>query len=101
MAIDATKGMLGRILPPPTVGTPAAGPAAPSGFAQRLGELVEGADAAADRSHQLEADTIAGRPVDVHEVMIAAEEADLAFRMVLEVRNKLLEAYQELMRMQV
>lgn len=101
MAVDATKGMLGRILPQPGVGAPAAGGAMPGGFAKRLAELVEGADALGDRSNQLQADTIAGRPVDVHEVMIAAEEAGLAFQMVLEVRNKLLEAYQELMRMQV
>jgi flagellar hook-basal body complex protein FliE len=33
--------------------------------------------------------------------MVAAEEAKLAFDMLLEVRNKLLEAYQEIMRMQV
>jgi flagellar hook-basal body complex protein FliE len=33
--------------------------------------------------------------------MVAAEEAQLAFELLLEVRNKLLESYQEIMRMQV
>jgi len=42
-----------------------------------------------------------GEVSDVHQVMIAAEKADIAFRMMMEVRNKLLEAYQEIMRMQV
>ncbi len=38
---------------------------------------------------------------DVHQVMLAMNRADLSFRMMLEVRNKLLDAYQEVMRMQV
>jgi flagellar hook-basal body complex protein FliE len=42
-----------------------------------------------------------GEITDVHEVMLAMTRADLSFRMMLEVRNKLLEAYQEVMRMQV
>jgi flagellar hook-basal body complex protein FliE len=44
---------------------------------------------------------VRGEVSDVHEIMIAAEEAQLAFELMLEVRNKLLEAYQEVMRMHV
>ena len=44
---------------------------------------------------------VSGRVTEVHDVMIAAEEAQLAFELLLEVRNKLLESYQEIMRMQV
>jgi flagellar hook-basal body complex protein FliE len=43
---------------------------------------------------------LVGQPVESHDVMIAAQEASLAFELILEVRNKLVEAYQELMRMQ-
>ena len=39
--------------------------------------------------------------VSAHEVMLAMETAKMELRMVVEVRNKLLESYQELMRMQV
>jgi flagellar hook-basal body complex protein FliE len=39
--------------------------------------------------------------VSAHEVMLAMEGAKMELRMVVEVRNKLLESYQELMRMQV
>lgn len=42
-----------------------------------------------------------GEIADVHDVMIAAEKAGVAFELVMEIRNKLVEAYQELMRMQV
>ena len=47
------------------------------------------------------ADFSKGKVDDVHEVMLAMTRADLSFRMVLEVRNKLVEAYQEVMRLNV
>ncbi len=37
----------------------------------------------------------------IHEAMIALEKADISFRTMMQVRNKILEAYQEIMRMQV
>ena len=42
-----------------------------------------------------------GEADNVHEVMLAMAKADVSFRMMLEVRNKLVDAYQEVMRMQV
>jgi len=42
-----------------------------------------------------------GDNVDLHDVTIAVEEANIAFSLALQVRNKLVEAYQEVMRMQV
>ncbi|MEZ5366359.1 MAG: flagellar hook-basal body complex protein FliE [Bryobacterales bacterium] len=42
-----------------------------------------------------------GEPVELHRVVLAGEEASLAFDMMLSVRNKVVEAYQEVMRMQV
>ena len=43
----------------------------------------------------------AGHTENLHEAIIALEKADVSFRTLLTVRNKLLEAYQEIMRMQV
>jgi len=43
----------------------------------------------------------AGSGGDVHEVLILTEKADLSFRLATAVRNKLLEAYREIMRIQV
>jgi flagellar hook-basal body complex protein FliE len=37
----------------------------------------------------------------LHEAMIALEKADISFRAMMQVRNKIIEAYQEIMRMQV
>lgn len=55
---------------------------------------------------QNEADTMvnklaAGEPVELHQVALAVEQSSLAFQLALQVRNKLVEAYQEVMRMQV
>ena len=44
---------------------------------------------------------VTGEVTEVHDVMIAAKESQLAFELLVEVRNKLLESYQEIMRMQV
>ena len=38
---------------------------------------------------------------DLQETMIALERADVSFRLMMQIRNKVLEAYQEIMRMQV
>ena len=44
---------------------------------------------------------LSGQNIPLHQVVTAGEEASLAFTLMVEVRNKLLESYQELMRMQV
>lgn len=44
---------------------------------------------------------LAGKNVSLHQVMIGMEEASISFQLMVEVRNKMLESYQELMRMQV
>jgi len=44
---------------------------------------------------------VKGEAVDLHEVMIAVEKAKTSFELLMEIRNKTISAYQELMRMQV
>lgn len=44
---------------------------------------------------------IKGEGPDIHEVMLIAEEAQLSLQLAVQVRNKLVEAYQELNRTQV
>ena len=43
----------------------------------------------------------AGEPVDLHEVMLARETASLQFQLAVQVRNKLVAAYQDVMRMPI
>ncbi|MGX1900339.1 flagellar hook-basal body complex protein FliE [Thermolongibacillus altinsuensis] len=42
-----------------------------------------------------------GENVDLHQVMIASQKASISLQLAVEVRNKVIEAYQEIMRMQV
>ena len=44
---------------------------------------------------------LSGQNVPLHQAVIAMEEANVSFQLMLEVRNKLLDAYQEIMKMQV
>jgi len=73
--------------------------------AQSFGKLLSQAVDTVNGAQQ-EADTAitrlaAGEPVDLHQVMLAMEKADLTMQLTTEVRGKLVEAYQEIMRMQV
>ena len=70
-------------------------------FANMLTEIVgevetqqQAADNAVQQLH-------AGGAKNLHEAMIAMEQADISIRFMVQVRNKALEAYQEIMRMQV
>lgn len=42
-----------------------------------------------------------GKSQNIHETMIAAEKADIALKLMVQVRNKIIDAYQEIMKMQV
>ncbi len=44
---------------------------------------------------------LSGESKDIHETMIALQKADVSLKLMLEVRNKILEAYQEVMRTQM
>jgi flagellar hook-basal body complex protein FliE len=44
---------------------------------------------------------LTGQNVSLHQAMIAMEEASVSFQLMIEVRNKMLEGYQEIMRMQI
>lgn len=46
-------------------------------------------------------DLITGEARDIHQVLIATEEARLSLELAVQIRNKLVDAYQELIRMQI
>lgn len=46
-------------------------------------------------------DLITGKTNDIHQVMIASEEAKLSLELAVQIRNKLVDSYQEIMRMQL
>lgn len=70
-------------------------------FDNVLGDLVRDVNAKQIEAGRNVRGMLAGEEIPLHRVMIASEEASVSFQLMVEVRNKLLEAYQELMRMQV
>lgn len=92
-------------LPPLTPLTPTSRPDAPavagSGFAQVLGGMLAQNTQATATADAAVADLATGQAQDLHTVSMAVAQADLSFRLILELRNRLTEAYQEVQRMQV
>ena len=70
-------------------------------FSQMLRQSVDQVN-----SHQHEADhaikeLVAGRSKNIHETLLTIERADTSLKLMTQVRNKILDAYKEVMRMQV
>ncbi|MDD5718363.1 MAG: flagellar hook-basal body complex protein FliE [Candidatus Krumholzibacteria bacterium] len=70
-------------------------------FGEQLHAAIRAVDDLQTQRDELVSGMIRGQPSEVHEIMTAAQEAQLSFELMLEVRNKLLDAYQEIMRMQI
>ncbi len=68
-------------------------------FQNTLKELVSNVEKQIQESDQLTTDFATGKNNNIHEVMIASEKAGISLRYLLQIRNKLLDAYQEIMRM--
>jgi flagellar hook-basal body complex protein FliE len=84
----------------PMPGTSAAKPAG-TDFGSALKDAVGALDQLGTKADASSLAMAKGNPVDVHEVMLNMEQASLGFSMALQVRNKLTDAYQEVMRMSV
>jgi len=78
------------------------GSAAPAqGFAETFKGALDGVNSVQARSDSMSAAYDRGEVTDVASVMLARQEAGVAFEATLQVRNKLLSAYQDIMRMGV
>jgi flagellar hook-basal body complex protein FliE len=75
----------------------------PSGdtFGDMLGNMVREVNGKGAASSDMVNGLLSGQNVSLHQAMISMEEASVSFQLMVEVRNKLLDSYQELMRMQV
>ena len=79
--------------------TPAQAPS--ESFGTLLGRMVDEVNSKQNASADAIRSLQSGGNVSLHQAVIAMEEASLSFQLMVEVRNKLLESYQEIMRMQV
>lgn len=72
-----------------------------SSFAGLLNDSLKKLNEAELKADSLAGDLLTGDIQDLHQVTIAVEEAKLSIQLAIEVRNKVIEAYQEISRMQV
>ena len=70
------------------------------GFGKMLDGLVASVDAKAAHATALTQQVLLGDSDQLHQSVIAMQEAGVSFSLMVEVRNNLIESYQELMRMQ-
>lgn len=63
--------------------------------------LINGVDAKQKAAAESRRAFLSGESNNLHQTMIAGQESSVAFTMMVEMRNKVMEAYQELMRMQI
>ncbi|HVJ05324.1 MAG TPA: flagellar hook-basal body complex protein FliE [Candidatus Saccharimonadales bacterium] len=75
--------------------------AAPTGdFAGTLGSAIQQVNNLQATAEQKVTDLIAGKGQDIHAATLSVEHATLAFDLMLQVRNKVISAYQEISRLQ-
>jgi flagellar hook-basal body complex protein FliE len=71
------------------------------GFKDQLKSMLYQVNEMGQVADQKVMEVVTGESDDLHNAMVALEEANVSFQLMLEVRNKMLEAYQEINRMNI
>ncbi len=72
-----------------------------TGFGEILKDAISTVNELQKQSDQEIQKLMTGESQDLHTTVIAMQKADLSFQMMMQVRNKIVQAYQEIMRMQM
>jgi len=73
----------------------------PNSFASKISDSIKEIAENSKGIDQLPADLATGKITDIHEVATRLKQSELSLKFALEVRNKFIDAYQEVMRMSV
>jgi len=92
---------LNSVLPVGTGTKNAEGQKQVESFGEFLKEALNKVNSAQVEAQQLTQEFTLGNDVELHQVIIATEKASLALQLTMQIRNKAIDAYQEIMRMQV
>lgn len=98
MALGSING-LPPALTPRVAPETSARPASSGSFAQEVADFVRSADGEAKQAAHAIDEYAAGRQNDLHGTLIQAEKASVSLHLLVSVRNKILDAYREVMRM--
>lgn len=71
------------------------------GFANLLKQVVKSVSDIQQEADKAARDFVTGDAENIHDTMLALEKGDLSLRLLNQTKNKIVEAYQEIMRMQV
>lgn len=85
----------------PEMQTPTVGGTGEPSFANMLKDAINQVNDLQKASDVKMQELATGKTKDISEVMITAERADIALKLMVQVRNKVIDAYQEIMKMQV
>ncbi len=99
--IGPTNGVRPPVFPPGVGGIGRQAPAGKANFAKVLKAYVNEVDGKQHASYAAMKDLIAGKTQDIVPVVNAVAKADLSFKLLMGVRNKVIEAYKQTMNMQV
>ncbi len=99
MPIELTT-LLGVNPPGGAVTKAATAGAAGGGFAAQLETLIDGVEGASQEANNAVTGML-DKSLDVHDAMIALQRAEMSLQLTMQIRNKLVAAYQEVMRMPV
>ncbi|HKM47136.1 MAG TPA: flagellar hook-basal body complex protein FliE [Terriglobales bacterium] len=89
-----------RILPADIVPSSSSGGAEGGKFLETLQQSMDQAEGAQGDAATQVAQLLNGQGADLHSAMIAVEKADLSFQLMMQVRNKIVQAYQQISSMQ-
>lgn len=76
------------------------GAAGGSGFAESLGRLIDGVEQTSGDAN-VAITSMLDKSGEVHDAMIALQRAEMALQLTVQIRNKLVQAYQDIMRMPI
>jgi flagellar hook-basal body complex protein FliE len=93
-------GPVGNIAAPEPIRVPGA-TSKPGAFQEVLGSAIRHVEQSRDGASQAVERFLSGEGQELHAAVLAAQRAELALDLFLQVRNKVVQAYQEIMRMQV
>jgi flagellar hook-basal body complex protein FliE len=101
-----TQAQLSQVLPGKfpalgITGSTISNPAGETSFSDLLKQAIGQVGELGAASDKLTIDTALGKPVELHQVMLAATKAQLAMELLIEVRSRMIDAYQEISRMSV